>query len=412
MPEQNATHSPSSWRSEDLLGEPERGLEPCREAVDVNAAGGEESMRVRTPAEGEFERLTAELELQRDTLLAIIEQVPLALLFLDNAPEGRIKLLSKQWRQMWSRPFVLGGLLAGHSEDHPAWFPDGRRLRDEDFGGTRALRGETVRQELVFERGDGGKRNVIDTASPLFDRKGNVIGSIVAVVDITEAKAREHEREKLLEEARRAVRARDEVLAVVSHDLRTPLGVVALAASQLANVDDDSDVATTRRLATRIHRAANAMEQIIGDLLDFARMEVGRLVVEPREEILTDVVGDTTDGFALLAAERGVELRSCLDSLAGIRVRCDRSQIARVISNLLGNALKFVPEGRGIEVGGYTTEHDAVLYVRDEGQGIRPEHIPYVFDRYWQSDEKDAKHGLGLGLAIVKGIIEEHGGRV
>src|SRR5262249_32524851 len=98
--------------------------------------------------------------------------------------------------------------------------------------------------------------------------------------------------------------------------------------------------------------------------------------------------------------------------LSGVQLRCDRGRIVQVLSNLIGNALKFVPRGRCIEVGGCTQATDVFIYVHDEGPGVRPEHLSRVFDQYWQADTKDAKRGLGLGLAIVKGIVEVHGGRV
>lgn len=362
-------------------------------------------------AEAERARLTAEIQRQRDTLRAVIEQMPLGIVVIDN-PDGRFQLVNRHMRALWNRPFELGTIMAGHADEYPSWFPDGRRLRDEDYGAARALRGETVRQELIHRRTDGTVATVVDGAAPIYDRDGHIIGSVAALSDITEEKAMTRERERLLEEARRAVRARDDILAIVSHDLRNPLGVITLASSQLEHRADGADAATICSLAGRIHRAASGMEQIIGDLLDFARIEMGRLVVDSSDQNIADVVGDAVDGFAMLAAQRGVEIRTSLGALAGVHLRCDRRRLLQVLSNLLGNALKFVPRGRGIEVGGDATATEAIVFVRDEGPGIQADHIPHVFDRYWQFDAKDPRRGLGLGLAIVKGVVAAHGGRV
>jgi PAS domain S-box-containing protein len=364
----------------------------------------------RFEAEAERARLTAEIEQQRDTLQAVIEQFPAGVLLAD-ARDGRINMVSRHMTTIWRREFDPDGFHRGHSAEYPAWFPDGRRLRDDDYGLARALQGETVRQEIVYERRDGTRCMLIDTAAPLYDRRGRVIGGVAAVYDISAEKAMAQERERLLEEAKRAVRVRDDILAVVSHDLRNPAGVVALAASQLAQRADALDPATVRKLAGRIHRAASGMQQIIGDLLDFSRIEMGRLVVEPSDQSAGEVVAEAIDAFVGLAAQRGVEMRARLEALEGVRLRCDRGRIVQVLSNLIGNALKFVAPGRGVEIGGRADDHDLVVFVRDEGPGISAEHLSHVFDRYWQSDATDARRGLGLGLAIVKGIVEAHGGR-
>ena len=284
--------------------------------------------------------------------------------------------------------------------------------KDHDYGGSRALGGECVRQELLFERGDGTRCPVLDIAVPLRDRSGHVVGSIGAFYDISAEKATAQERELLLEETRRAVRVRDDVLAVVSHDLRNHLGVVVFAAAQLAAHANAAAPATVGALAGQIRRAASGMGQLISDLLDVARIETGRLSLDATDQDAAEVVAAATDLFTGLAAEQGIALRASLGELSGVRIRCDRGRIVQVLSNLIGNAVKLVPPRRGIEVGGRLREEDVVVFVRDEGPGLLPANLPHVFDRYWQAERKDAKRGIGLGLAIVKGLVEAHGGRV
>ncbi len=212
---------------------------------------GARDVTARFEAEAERGRLLAEIQRQRDVLEAVIDQFPAGVIVSegDDVASARISMVSKQFDILWGRPCPVGSPLAGHAEDHPAWYPDGRRLEDGDFGGSRALRGETVRQELLFERGDGTRYPVMDIAAPLRDRKGRVIGSVASFSDISAEKAAAEERERLLEETRRAVRVRDDVLAVVSHDLRNHLSVVVFAAAQLGTRADAADPAAVGSLA-------------------------------------------------------------------------------------------------------------------------------------------------------------------
>lgn len=363
-------------------------------------------------AESERARLTAKIEEQRDILHTIIDQFPAGVV-VASAVDGTIKLINRKMKTLRA-PSSFGelGSIAELADHFPVWFPDCRRLRTEDYSIAHGLRGEAIRQELLFERADGTIGTLLASAEPIVDRNGRVDGSVAAIYDISDEKERMRERERLLEEAHRAVRARDDILAVVSHDLRNPAGVIALAASELEHCGDTVDATKVRTCAGRIHRAAEGIEQIIGDLLDFSHIEMGRLVVEPSEQSAGDVVAEAIDAFAGLAAQRGIQVRATLDGLAGVRLFCDRGRIVQVLSNLIGNALKFVARGHGIDVGGHATDRDVILHVHDEGPGVRPEHLPHVFDRYWQSDARDARRGLGLGLAIVKGIVDAHGGQV
>jgi PAS domain S-box-containing protein len=362
-------------------------------------------------AEAERLRLTAELERQRDTLEAVIEQFPAGVVF-HNATDRSVQFVSKALARLygsdWARPVAFDDIVA----NYPATFPDGRRLAVGDYGGVRALDGETVRQEVVILRGDGTRCPVIDCASPVYDRHGQLVGSVASVTDVTPEKEAALERERLLEETRRAVRARDDTLAVVSHDLRNPVSVISLAAAQLSARADTLDPASTRKIAARVHRAAANAEKIISDLLDFARIETGRLVVQLAEQNVRECVGDAVEALAELAAQRGVTIESNLVGLGSIRLRCDRARVVQVLSNLIGNAIKFVSPGDRIVVEGRTDEHDVIIAVRDHGPGIDADHLAHIFDRYWQADTKDPRRGLGLGLAIVKGIVEAHGGRV
>lgn len=356
-------------------------------------------------------RATAELEGERDALQAVMEQFPAGVVFHDIA-DKHIKLISKRLDIIYGYPTTTTKVpIDDMIERYPAWFPNGQPLTVGDYAGVRALGGETIRQEILLGRVDGTRCPVIDTATPVYDRRGRVIGSVAAIHDISAEKAAAQERDRLLEEATRAVSVRDETLAIVSHDLRNPVGVVMLASALLRERAGGLDADRVRLLAEQIHRTAAGMKRIIGDLLDRARIDTGRLVIDPSVESAVDVVEEAIDASSLLAAERAIEVRPMLAGIEGVRLPCDRGRIVQALSNLMSNALKFGAPGQHIDVGARVDGPELVVFVHDEGPGIEPEHIGHVFDRYWQAGVKDGL-GLGLGLAIVKGIVEAHGGRV
>jgi signal transduction histidine kinase len=207
------------------------------------------------------------------------------------------------------------------------------------------------------------------------------------------------------EEAQRAIRARDEVLAVVSHDLKNPLEAVLLSASLLLRSPESPRV---RRYAEALQRSAGRMDRLIRELLDVSRMDAGRFRVEPRPERLDDVVEDALIVLAPLAAEKEIRL-SAEGGPLGAEIPCDRERVAQVLSNLVGNAIAFAPRGATVAVRLALREREAEVAVVDDGPGISADDLPHVFDRYWKSQ---SRRGTGLGLAIARGIVDAHGGRI
>jgi signal transduction histidine kinase len=209
-------------------------------------------------------------------------------------------------------------------------------------------------------------------------------------------------------DAERALRLRDEVLAVVAHDLRNPLGRISMAASLLA----EESLGPDRRVEILgvLRRSAEGMSRLVGDLLDVASIEAGRLAIERRPMDVGALVVDVHEMFRPTAARRGVRLeRAVADALP--LVAADRGRLLQVLGNLLDNALRLTP-GEGLVV--VSAEHapDAVrLSVSDTGPGIAPEEAPHLFDRFWQG-RPGRRGGAGLGLAIARGIVEAHRGRI
>jgi PAS domain S-box-containing protein len=215
------------------------------------------------------------------------------------------------------------------------------------------------------------------------------------------------ERKRMEEELRIAVRTREEVLAVVSHDLRTPLQAIQLAVTMLTQAENAPRV---RRYAEPIERACARMEKLIEDLLDTANIRAGRLRLDLRSESASAVAAEAFDVHKLIAEQRGLSLACELDT-AGIEIRCDRERLLRVFANLIGNAIKFCRPGDSITITSRQLDAAVVFAVADTGPGIRPEALRGLFDPYVSAPEHVAR-GTGLGLYIARGIVEAHGGRI
>jgi PAS domain S-box-containing protein len=212
-------------------------------------------------------------------------------------------------------------------------------------------------------------------------------------------------------EAQRATRARDEILGIVSHDLRNPLSAISMCASALEeDMPDAGD--SIRYLVNTITESAGWMNRLIQDLLDIASIETGGLSMDRRDESVADLFTHLEMLFATPARSTGVRLT--IDAEPRLPpIVADGERILQVLANLMANALKFTPEGGEIAVRAQATTDDPArirFTVRDSGCGIPPEQLPHIFDRFWQARRGARERGTGLGLAISKRIVETHGG--
>lgn len=215
---------------------------------------------------------------------------------------------------------------------------------------------------------------------------------------------------RLYDEAQEALRAREDLLAIVSHDLRNPLGVVlASSALLLRSALPPEKEERARRQVEAIQRAGNRMNRLIRDLLDFASIQGGRLSVNLRPQDASNIVREVLEALEPLAAPKSLRLVD--ESPPDLRVCCDHDRVIQLFSNVVGNAIKFTPEGGTITVQACPDGEQTRFTVIDTGPGIPAEELPHVFDRYYQSRRKN-REGIGLGLSIAKGIVEAHNGRI
>lgn len=209
--------------------------------------------------------------------------------------------------------------------------------------------------------------------------------------------------------ARRAVQTRDDVLGIVAHDLRNPLGTIVLQATLLQRLEAELGP-RARKAGDAIERAARRMNRLIQDLLDTTRLETGSLPIEPKRIPAAQIVLGSEESHRALVASGSlrlqVELPPELPDIWG-----DRDRLLQVFENLLGNAAKFTPAGGRITVGARPGKGEIIFWVADTGEGISEADVPRLFDRFWQA-RKGERRGAGLGLGIAKGIVEAHGGRI
>jgi signal transduction histidine kinase len=225
-------------------------------------------------------------------------------------------------------------------------------------------------------------------------------------------RARLYETEQRLRaEAEDANRIKDEFLATVSHELRTPLTAIVGWSSMLRTNNFDQ-AATARGLET-IERNAKAQTRIVEDLLDVSRIITGKLRLDARPIELNSIIRIALDALSTLAANKEIKIRTQLDTEVG-PIWGDPARLQQVFWNLFSNAVKFTPDGGEVEISLRSLPSHAELSVRDTGEGISPEFLPFVFERFRQADSTmtRAHGGLGLGLAIVRHLVEMHGGTV
>lgn len=215
----------------------------------------------------------------------------------------------------------------------------------------------------------------------------------------------------LYEAEQRATRSRDDMLAIVSHDLRNPLSTIGLSAQLLLDLQETGAPLPLAQQLGVIRRSVDRANALINDLLDVSRIESATLAVDPAPVDAAALLRELADEFAPIARDRGVTLRQAWTGDDGASALADRQRIAQVLSNLVGNALKFTPRGGEVTIAGCGREAWVELSVRDSGVGIPAANLPYLFDRFWQAREH-RRAGAGLGLFIARGIIEAHGGTI
>jgi signal transduction histidine kinase len=236
-------------------------------------------------------------------------------------------------------------------------------------------------------------------------------GRIIAEGSSTRYEALAGENARLYEQAQQAVRLREQVLAIVSHDLRNPVATILLATAILGRPEEPGEPREELSQSLgRIQRAAERMLRLIDDLLDFASIEAGSLAIKRQPQDPGPLIQETLASFQGVAQKKRLQITASVGSPLP-KPDYDRDRILQVLSNLVGNATSVTAEGGHITLRVEARPNELLFAVADDGPGISEENVKHLFERYWRGVDTTYK-GTGLGLAIARGIVDAHGGRI
>lgn len=264
---------------------------------------------------------------------------------------------------------------------------------------------------------DGKQYWVRAMGRALFDGNRRATRFIGTVQDIGERKELDGQRARLFDaerlarqQAEAASRLREDLVAMVSHDLRNPLSAISMSAEALRTVMPPETAVRAAKPLETITRSAKRMKRLISDLLDVASIDGGAMSIRRDTHEVRKLLRDAVEMLLPLAAEKSLLLE--LNGVPpGLEVVADKDRVMQVFSNLIGNAVKFTQEGGAVTLHACDDGCWIRFSVADTGQGVSEEQMPHLFDRYWQA-KKHGRMGIGLGLSIAKGIVEAHGGRI
>jgi PAS domain S-box-containing protein len=301
----------------------------------------------------------------------------------------------------------------------PWWYQSAALREQIKLAVAQTATGEIFDAELPYYVADGSQRMVRLIILPIKDETGRTVFLAPTGTDITDLKRAESERDDLLQ-AERAARSaaerasllKDEFLATLSHELRTPLNGI-LGWSHIMQQDHTNPGVIAQGLEV-IERNARAQAEIIEDLLDMSRIMSGNVRLDVQRLDLAGIVKAAVETARPTAENKGIVLQTIIDPLNSVVVSGDFNRLQQVLWNLLSNAVKFTPKGGRVQVLLERIDSHLEISVIDTGEGIKPEFLPFVFDRFRQADASTTRRhgGLGLGLSIVKQLVELHGGSV
>lgn len=350
-------------------------------------------------------RLRGDAQRERQRLFEIFQQAPTPVAVLAG-PQLRFEVANPSFCEMVGRSELVGRPLREAFLEPDALEAIGSVEQAYQASRTLYVNEQQVRLMRHGQLSDGYFSYV---AQPILD--GNTTtGVIVVASEVTESVLARQRVDGLRQAAERANRAKDEFLSTLSHELRTPLNAI-VGWSRLLRTGAVPAEQTQRALET-IERNARVQARLVEDMLDLSRIEQGKLVLSVGPLEMVRVVEAAIDALRPAADAKQIRLQPVLDSHATIVGDADRLQ--QVVWNLLSNAIKFTPRGGRVQVQLSSEDSHVEVVVSDNGQGIEPEFLPHVFDRFRQGDQSFTRHagGLGLGLAIVRSLVELHGGVV
>jgi PAS domain S-box-containing protein len=355
------------------------------------------------------ERHAAELNKQREWLRVTLISIGDAVIATD--PQARIVFINNVAQQLtgWSEEDAKGQLLdkvlriVSEETHQHIENPAERVLATGSIVGM-------ANHALLLGR-DGIEVPIDDSAAPICTEQGEILGVVIVFRDTAERRRLERELQRRAKELIEADERKNDFLAMLAHELRTPLAPIGTGIEILKHVGNRDSVIV--EAVDIIDRQARHMTRLVGDLMDIARISRGKISIHKEPLVLSEVVKRAVEMSQSFFDSRRQQLTVRL-SEEPIHVQGDRTRLMQVTTNLLGNAAKYTKEGGSIFLCVEQQEGFAVLRIRDNGIGIAPEVLPHVFDLYFQSGRAidRAAGGLGIGLKLVGSLVEMHGGTI
>ncbi len=337
---------------------------------------------------------------------------------LDSLTEGLLVVDQKQAVVLANEAFVklLGKSneqLMGTAVSAIHWLDDaGHPLSEAAYPWAAALREGTVQRDRQLHLRDsaGRERSFVVNCSPVLSTGGQAGGVLISLEDVTLLQQSKVELRLAKEEAEAANRAKSEFLANMSHEIRTPMTAILGFTELLKRGYSKSERESSRYLDT-IHSSGKHLLALINDILDLSKVESGQIELEAGPCQPHVVAQQVIAELSVKANEKEISLALTADGPVPETITTDAARMRQVLLNLVGNAIKFTKAGGTVRIEGSERDGMADFDVIDTGAGIPPEHLPHLFDRFWQATQS-SRTGAGLGLFIVKGIVEAHGGTI
>lgn len=361
------------------------------EMLAVHAAAAIERAELYEEVQTSHQRV----EEQRDQLQAILDNLPSAVIIL-TPPDGVIEMANAAAKRLTLGDDAPPGAVLKHLRDYRMLDTDGIPLAHEFRPGVRVLHDLIVRnQQLLIERRDGHHVPVLVQATPLYDGKGRLNRAVLVMQDITRL--------------REAEQLKDDFLSLISHEFRTPLTTIHGGAHLLVNQSDAVDAETRQGLLADIVVESERLDRMLRNMLSLAAIMAGRLTAATEPVLVEPLVRSVSEEVAARAPHHAF----ILDLPVNLPpIEADPDLLTQVLRNLYENAVKYAPSGGDISTTATVDTATVTVHVSDQGIGIVPEHVPYVFERFRRPGADPTVRGMGLGLYLSRHLVEAQGGRI
>jgi len=382
-----------------------------RDAVDkpVRTVAVIHDISDRKRMEEELRAAHQATEREQKFLEAVFQALPVGVCITNE--QGGIVRTNHMDEEIWGKRPVTAGV--DDYQEYKAWWADtGQPVQPEEWASARAVRkGESVFGQVVkIQRFDGKQRIVNNSASPVRDDNGNILGSAVSIQDITSLWEFAKELREAKSAAEEASRAKSEFLASMSHEIRTPMTIFMSAIEQLLYIDRSPE---HRQLLDLAEQASQRLYALVNDILDFSRIEARRVEIAEDWFNVRSCLQEIMAMMSATAREKNLRLELEVASAVPENVLGDQHRLEQVLINLIGNAIKFTDAGE-VKVAVQRQEDTLEFTVSDTGIGIAEDKLEKIFETFSQADSSSTRRygGTGLGLAISKGLVELMEGRI